>query len=425
MGEGDIHMEGTVIKRVVQAAGTPVWVYDAGMLRRQVGAVLGATRPAGVQVRYAMKACPATRVLREMRALGVWIDAVSGNEVLRARHAGFLGGGEPPVILFTSDVFRDQAQAVVMAEGVLPNLGSPGMVQELARAGYRGPIGLRVNPGFGHGHVPACDTGGPSSKHGIWWNQAADTARAAVQAGQRVVMLHAHIGSGAEPAELFDNLRHLVTVFAALFDSLPDVEAVSLGGGVPYNYHDPHAQIDLSQLTDLLLTARPQLEAAARRPLRLEIEPGRFLVASAGCLVTRVTDVKHTETNARGPGMTYVMVDAGMTDLLRRALYGAYHRMSVLGTGADRIPEPLVVAGPLCESGDVFTRQADAILAPRHLPRPDPGDVLIVHDVGAYGYAMSSNYNSIGRAPQVWLEEDGSWQWMSRRETLADLLRTE
>ena len=143
-------------------------------------------------------------------------------------------------------------------EIVLPNLGSPGMVGELARAGYRGPIGLRVNPGFGHGHVPACDTGGPSSKHGIWWNQVADTARAAAQAGQPIVLLHAHIGSGAEPAELFDNLRHLVAVFAALFDGLPDVEAVSLGGGVPYNYHDPHAQIDLSQLTGRYPDACPR-----------------------------------------------------------------------------------------------------------------------------------------------------------------------
>lgn len=418
-------MDDRIIRQMIQAVGTPVWVYDAAVLRRQVALVQDALRPAGVQVRYAMKACSATRVLRELHGHGLWIDAVSGNEVLRARHAGFRGGSEPPVILYTSDVFRDDALAVVMQAGVLPNLGSRGMLDELHAAGYRGPIALRVNPGFGHGHVLACDTGGPSSKHGIWWTQVADTARAAESAGLPVVMLHAHIGSGPQPRELLDNLQHLVEVFVDLLPSLPQVEAVSLGGGLPYNYEDASAQIDLAQLAVLLHTARGRLEAAARRPLRLEIEPGRFLVAPAGQLVTRVTDVKRTATNVRGPGMTYAMVDAGMTDLLRPALYGAYHHITVLGRAANQDTEPVVVAGPLCESGDVFTRHADAGLLPRDLPRVEVGDLLVVHDVGAYGYAMSSNYNSLGRAPQIWLEEDGSWHLLSRRETLADLLRLE
>lgn len=418
-------MDDRIIAQMVRAVGTPVWVYGAGVLRRQVGLVRAALRPTGVQVRYAMKACSATRVLREMQAHGLWIDAVSGNEVLRARHAGFGGGHDPPVILYTSDVFRDDALAVVMQEGVLPNLGSRGMLDALHAAGYRGPIALRVNPGFGHGHVLACDTGGPSSKHGIWWSQVADTARAAETAGLRVVMLHAHIGSGPQPQELFDNLQRLVEVFVDLLPSLPQVEAVSLGGGLPYNYQDASAQIDLARLAVLLHTARARLEAAARRPLRLEIEPGRFLVAPAGQLVMRVTDVKHTAPTVRGRGMTYAMVDAGMTDLLRPALYGAYHHVTVLGRAAAQDTVPVVVAGPLCESGDVFTRHADARLAPRQLPPLHTGDLLVVHDAGAYGYAMSSNYNSIGRAPQIWLEEDGSWHLLSRRETLADLLRLE
>lgn len=418
-------MDEGVIEQIVVAAGTPVWVYEAAVLRRQVAQVQTALQATGVQVRYAMKACPATRVLREMRSHGLWIDAVSGNEVLRARHAGFDGGSDPPVILYTSDVFRDNGRDVVMGEGVLPNLGSRGMLAALVEAGYRGPLALRVNPGFGHGHVAACDTGGPGSKHGIWYTQVADTLRAAERAGLRVVMLHAHIGSGPRPHEFLANLQRLVEVFAGLLPIASGVDAVSLGGGLPYNYRFLNVQMNLTRLAVVLGAARRRLEDAAQRPLRLEIEPGRYLMAPVGTLVTRVCDVKQTERVARWPGRTYVMVDAGMTDLLRPALYGAYHRMTVLGRATHRHKQPVVVAGPLCEAGDVFTCDIGAALHPRDLPRMQAGDLLLVHDVGAYGYAMSSNYNSIGRAPQIWLEEDGSWEWMSRRETLADLLRLE
>jgi diaminopimelate decarboxylase len=118
------------------------------------------------------------------------------------------------------------------------------------------------------------------------------------------------------------------------------------------------------------------------------------------------------------------MVDAGFCDLLRPAFYGAYHRIEVLGAGASRAPEPCVVAGPLCESGDVFTRGEEELLQPREIPRPEPGDLLALHDTGAYGAAMSMNYLSIGRAPEVWWER-GSARLVARRETLEDVVAVE
>ncbi|MDZ7729195.1 MAG: hypothetical protein U5Q44_13935 [Dehalococcoidia bacterium] len=114
---------------------------------------------------------------------GLWIDAVSGNEVLRAKQAGFAMGSEPPVVMLTTDVFRDNGIDVVLEEGVLPNVGSPRMITQLAERGYRGPIALRVNPGFGHGHVQSCDTGGPSSKHGIWFEDLGEVERLAGEGG--------------------------------------------------------------------------------------------------------------------------------------------------------------------------------------------------------------------------------------------------
>jgi diaminopimelate decarboxylase len=174
----------------------------------------------------------------------------------------------------------------------------------------------------------------------------------------------------------------------------------------------------------VLLEAVERLGKIAGRPVRVEIEPGRYPVAGMGMLVARVKDVKQTQTNVKGPGHTFVMVDAGFNDLVRPAMYGSYHHISIVGAGADRPPEPLVVAGPLCESGDVFTRDDRELLDPRLLPRPEPGDLLVLHDAGAYGAAMSSNYVSIGRAPQVWWE-NGTATLIARRESVEDVVKAE
>ena len=140
--------------------------------------------------------------------------------------------------------------------------------------------------------------------------------------------------------------------------------------------------------------------------------------------MSRVKEVKTTRSNDKGPGHAFIMVDAGFNDLIRPAMYGSYHHLSVVGAGAGREPEPFAVAGPLCESGDVFTRDDQEVIQPRMLPRPEPGDLLVLHDAGAYGAVMSSNYVSLGRAPQV-LWDDGRATLVSRRETVEDVVRAE
>ncbi|MDB6155570.1 MAG: Diaminopimelate decarboxylase [Chthoniobacteraceae bacterium] len=418
--------DSTLLHSLAQQVGTPFWLYDSSVIRQRIADIRFLTEGEGIQARFAMKACPATKILREMKENGIWIDAVSGNEVLRALHAGYAPGNNPPQVCFTADVFRDNALQVVLEHGILPNVGSPGMIAELASAGYQGPISIRVNPGFGHGHVNSCDTGGPSSKHGIWFEDLAETARSAARVGIRVVMLHSHIGSGPKFQELHENLTRLAAEFAELLPQFPGVEAVSLGGGIPHNYRDPNVQIPLEPLQRMFADCREKLCAAAGRPIRLEIEPGRYYVAPGCSLITKVTDIKQTRTNEKGQGATFAMVDAGFVDLVRPAMYGSYHRIEVVGKDAAQAEcESIVVAGPLCESGDIFTRDESELLVPRLLPKMEPGDLLSIRDAGAYGYAMSSNYNSIGRAPQLWLEADGTVETMSRRETLADLLRAE
>lgn len=423
---------GYPLDRLAARVGTPFYLYDAGAMRGTVTRFAELVRAHGLFGRYAVKANAARPVLELMREEGLGIDAGSGNEVLRARRAGFPGGSDPAVIMLTTDVFRDNALSVVLEERVLPNLGSPGMVGELRDAGYRGPIGLRINPGFGHGVVEACDTGGPSSKHGVWLDAIAGVRREAAEAGLPVTVLHAHVGTGPTLPEFDTNVRKLVDLFADILPDFPDVGTVNLGGGIPHPYRPQERAYDLASYRPIWDEAVARLGKRAGRPVRVEVEPGRYLVAGAGVLVTRVKDVKETRANEKGRGHTFVMVDAGFCDLLRPALYGSYHGIEVVGAGAGagegagvgRPSVACVVAGPLCESGDVFTRSETELLDPRMLPRPEPGDLLVVQDAGAYGAAMSSNYLSMGRAAEVWWE-DGSARLISRRETVEDLVGLE
>lgn len=412
------------LESLARRVGTPFFVYSAEVLRRRIADIGRITPGPSVQARYAMKACSNRRILEEIAGSGIWIDAVSGNEILRARNAGVPAGHEPPRILFTADVFRDNALDAIRQHRILPNIGSPAMIDELAEAGYRGPIGLRLNPGFGHGHVSECDTGGPSSKHGVWHEDAHAARSAAAGAGFPIVLLHAHIGSGPSIEEFDENIAKLLTFFANRVGDYPALEAVNFGGGIPHPYRPGTSAVDLAPLGRILLGAQAELSRRAGRTIRVEIEPGRYFIAPSGALVTRVHDVKATRTNEKGPGNTFAMVDAGFCDLVRPAMYGSYHHITVHGAGAAAPTAPVVVAGPLCESGDVFTRDADEMLDPRPLPPVKRGDLLVLHDAGAYGMAMSSYYVSTGRAAQVWLE-NGRAHLISRRETVEDITRSE
>src|SRR5262249_38371194 len=268
--------------------GTPFYVYDAEVIQARIDAIVALTAAPGLQARYAMKACSATPVLARMRTQQIWIDAVSGNEVLRAPAAGYHLGAAVPEVMLTTDVCRDNALDVVRAYGVLPNIGSPHMIQQLVAAGYRGPVGLRINPGFGHGHVQSCDTGGPSSKHGIWLDDALTAAHDAARHGMSVVLLHAHIGSGPTVAEFTANMQHLVSFFAECLADYPQVHAVNIGGGIPHPYRPGAPTVDLEAFGHLLREAQARFSQQTGRAIRVEIEPGRYFVAPAACVVTRV-----------------------------------------------------------------------------------------------------------------------------------------
>jgi len=199
-----------------------------------------------------------------------------------------------------------------------------------------------------------------------------------------------------------------------------DLQAISAGGGLSIPYREGDAGIDTSHYFGLWDAARQEAEALLGHKLHLEIEPGRFLVAESGLLLAEVRATKNAGNNH------FVLVDAGFNELMRPAMYGAFHAMSLLPRdGSQRPSRPTVVAGPLCESGDVFTQEDGGVVVPRELMAAEVGDLLVIHDTGAYGASMSSNYNSRPLIAEVLVDGATEARLIRRRQTVEELLALE
>ncbi len=397
----------TLLRALAQRHGTPLWVYDAATIRARIRELR-----AFDTIRYAQKANSNLHVLRLMRAEGVAVDAVSLGEIERALAAGYT----PPEIVFTADLIDAATLARVTALGITVNAGSIDMLHQLGAVAPGHPVWLRINPGFGHGHSNKTNTGGEHSKHGIWHADLAEALAAVRTHGLHLVGLHMHIGSGVDYA----HLQQVGDAMLALVERLDQpIDAISAGGGLSIPYRDGEPRIDAARYHALWDAARQRIAARFGRPIRLEIEPGRYLVAEAGVLLAEVRATKTMGTRF------FTLVDAGFNELVRPSMYGSHHEISVLA--CDNVPRPTiasVVAGPLCESGDVFTQGEGGVVLSRELPRTRVGDLLVFHDAGAYGASMSSNYNSRPLTAEV-LVDGGQSRLIRRRQTIAELLALE
>ena len=398
--------------------GTPLWVYDAATIAQRITAL----RQFDV-IRFAQKANSNTHILKLMKRLGVVVDSVSLGEIERALAAGFKPGlhNGHAEIVFTADLLDRTTLARVAELGVPVNCGSIDMLDQLGTVSPGHPVWLRINPGFGHGHSNKTNTGGEHSKHGIWHTelpQALDKVRAN---GLKLVGLHMHIGSGVDYGHLQEVCGAMVALVQTVKAQGLDLSAISAGGGLSIPYQAGEPQIDTAHYFSLWDAARQQVATLLSHPVALELEPGRYLVAESGVLVAEVRAVKH-QGSAR-----FVLVDAGFSDLMRPAMYGSYHGMELIhadGTPATGPTYDTVVGGPLCESGDVFTQGEGGVVLTRALPQAQVGDLLVIHDTGAYGASMSSNYNTRPLIPEV-LVENGQPRLIRRKQTVAELLALE
>ena len=392
--------------------GTPTFVYDAATIVRRLGELA-----AFDTVRYAQKACSNLAILDLLRRHGALVDAVSGGEIRRALAAGFAPEGDPPPIVYTADIFDAESLDLCVEHRIHVNCGSADMIDQLGRRAPGREITLRINPGFGHGHSRKTNTGGDQAKHGIWHGQIGECLERAARYGLRVTGLHMHIGSGTD-------LEHLSQICAAMEKAAmavgPQVTSLSAGGGLPTVYRESDHYVDLEAYFALCDAARKRLEARFGHPIRQEIEPGRYLVAESGFLLAEIRAVKR-----QGPHWFYLL-DAGFNNLARPILYGSYHPMSIVPSDGDlkRPERDVIVGGPLCESGDIFTQEEGGYVAARRLPEARVGELLVIECAGAYGFVMGSNYNSRLLAAEVLLR-DGRADLIRRRQTFEDLVRGE
>ncbi|HUY35442.1 MAG TPA: diaminopimelate decarboxylase [Pirellulales bacterium] len=411
---------GVSVIELARQFGTPTFVYDAARIVERIDDLR-----AFDSIRYAQKACSNIAILDLVRRHGVLVDAVSAGEIARAVAAGYVTTGDPPPVVYTADIFDRESLDVVVANGIHVNCGSPDMLDQLgSRAPGRG-VTLRINPGFGHGHSRKTNTGGEQSKHGIWHDQLQDCLRRADRHGLSISGLHLHIGSGTD-------LEHLSQVCGAMEKLArevgPSLRTISAGGGLPVPYKEGEHYVDLDIYYTLWDTSRKRLEDARGHALHLEIEPGRYLVAESGFLVAEIRAIKQMGGN------TFYLLDAGFNNIARPILYGSYHPMSIVPGRLDGAPaaaggetrpmRDVVVGGPLCESGDIFTQEEGGFVRTRNLPVAEVGELLVIENAGAYGFAMSSNYNSKPLAAEV-LIRDRVPHLVRRRQTAEDLLRGE
>jgi diaminopimelate decarboxylase len=401
------------VHQVAQKYGTPTWVYEQATIEKRISEVKSFD-----VIRYAQKANSNLAILKIMKNNGVVVDAVSAGEVYRAIKVGYTTDGEHPEIVFTADMFDQDALEVIKEHNVPVNVGSVDMIQQLADAGVKVDITLRINPGFGHGHSAKVNTGGDVSKHGIWHTDIEECVALGKKLGLNIHGLHMHIGSGSD----FD---HLSQVSNAMIDAAKrfgsGLRVISAGGGLPIPYQKENIKrIDVEAYYNLWDSARRKIQDIVGNDITLEVEPGRYLIAESGYLVTQIASIKSQADRH------FYLIDAGFNDLVRPSFYGAYHHITIQAQPGSTLDsnKDVVVAGPLCESCDVFTQEDGGFVSNRSLPSAQNGDYLILHDTGAYGMAMSSNYNSRRIAAEV-LVNDEQLYTIRERQSFESLIQFE
>jgi diaminopimelate decarboxylase len=401
-----LYLGGCAAEDLAREFGTPLYVYEEAVIRRQARHLRRSFAAAEPDLHYAMKANQNPALLRILLEEGLGIDAVSPFEVRLALEVGFAPGR----ILFTGSNSTEEDLRYCLERGVPVNVGSLDELERYGRMNPNGAVAVRINPDIGAGHHHHVITGGPDSKFGIYVSEREAILAALRRHGLRLVGIHAHIGSGILRTD--DMLEALeITLKAA--GAFPGLEFVDLGGGfgTPNRPRDkPLALAELgSAMCERFLAFRRSQGAA----VRMKLEPGRYLVAQSGTLLARVTTFKHT------PAHAFVGTDSGFNHLIRPALYGAYHEI-VNASAVAGEAVPVVVAGNICESGDLFT-QGNGGLEDRPVSRPQVGHLLAVRDAGAYGMVLSSQYNMRPRPAEV-LVRDGQARLIRRRETYEDIM---
>lgn len=411
--DGSFFCEDVPLSRIAAEVGSPAWIYSGARIDCAYRTIADAMKRVSdrVLVAYAVKANGNLTILRRLAELGCGADIVSGGELARALHAGI----PPERIVFsgvgkTRDEIAYALREKVRALHVESERELRVVAEEAAKLGVRAPVALRVNPNVDAGTHPYIATGLHDTKFGLELDVARAVLRFAIDHPN--LALHGvscHIGSQLDsPAPLEEAVTILGRFALECRNAGAPITSIDVGGGWPLGYgHESRPYPAASEFADAI---RRGLEASGATDLDVVTEPGRALVADAAVLLTRVLYVK-----SQG-GKRFVIVDAGITELIRPALYGAFHAIAPVSPREGALT-PTDVVGPICESGDFFAHG-------RMLPPIEEGDLVAVFGAGAYGREMSSTYNARPLAPEV-LVDGSSFRVVRRRQTVEELWRLE
>lgn len=439
--EGELHADSIPLARIADAVGTPTYVYSARAIRTAYRRLESAFSPLQARLRYAVKASPNLHICRMLRSLGAGMDVVSGGELERAWLSGaslsavvFAGVGKTDAEIRAAldgrfSPLREVAASFGMADPAgrgpvgLFNIESESELESIARIaaelGVRARACLRVNPDVDPHTHEYTTTGKEENKFGIDADRIVDVFdRWKEHPSVELAGLHLHIGS---PVPVVEPYAEAIAVALGLFAELRArghrPTSLDLGGGWPVDYTED----SVPPIEDYAARIVPLLAEEVRNGLEVVLEPGRFLLANSGILLTRVQHLKH------GRKKTFVIGDAGMQNLIRPALYRAFHFVWPVrwdGPTPPRIENPAFeglrlsdVVGPICETGDFFARN-------RMFPPVERGDLVAVFSAGAYGMSMASNYNDHGRPAEVLVDGDTATV-INQRQPLAAILSTE
>ena len=403
--DGELFAEGVALSAIAERFGTPTYVYSRAHIEAQYLAYADALAGTPHLVCFAVKANSNLGVLNVLARLGAGFDIVSRGELERVLAAG---GAADKIVFSGVGKTRDDMRRALEVGVHCFNVESTDELERLqvvaAELGVRAPISLRVNPDVDAGTHPYISTGLKENKFGIAIADAEDVyVRAAQLPNLEVVGVDCHIGSQLTTLPPFiDALDRLLALIDRLSDCGIYLRHIDLGGGLGVRYRDEEPPL----AADYIKAVRERIDG---RDLALVFEPGRFIVANAGVLLTQVEYLKHTEHK------DFAIVDAAMNDLIRPALYQAWMDVTAVRP-RNTAGRAYDIVGPICETGDFLAKDRQLAL--------EEGDLLAVHSAGAYGFVMSSNYNTRGRCAEVLVDGDQAFE-VRRRETVAELFAGE
>jgi diaminopimelate decarboxylase len=404
------------VREIRREFGSPVYVYDQKTLEKQADSVLNFPNAFGLTARYAMKALPNPAVIRILTQRGLHIDASSAYEAERAMRAGVPANH----IQLTAQQPPDNLKELV-EKGVIFNACSLNQLRAFGELFPGHSLSVRINPGAGSGHSNRTNVGGPAASFGIWHEHIDTVHEICKDYNLKVTAMHTHIGSGSDP-EVWERVALMSLEICVGF---PDAQTLSLGGGYKVGRMKGEVSTDLQVIGSHVVEAFQMTEGKSGRKLRLEVEPGTYLVANAGAIVTTAMDIVDTGKD----GYRFIKIDSGMTETVRPSMYGAQHPIVVVPAEEEkRGAGEYLVVGHCCESGDVLTPAPNDPegLLPRELTEAKVGDAVVIGGAGAYCAGMASkNYNSFPEAAEVLIDRDGNAHLVRKRQTLDQILVNE